>query len=507
MREADPPSRRTALRRAAPGAGVALVAAALIAWVDRPSLAALLVVVGVVSLGLALVAPRWSTGLTRWLVRAGSWVGRSLILAVAALVGLFVMVPVWALNKVARLDPLDDGWQPLASNWRTRPSGLRPDGHPIGTVRMAGVEHLAGPGRRRGRIARAAIVLVVIAAVAASVVGLPRNRVQDGLPSELMAQAFVPDGELEYNGYPVTSYAHEDEPWIYDHVRDLLLIPHAWDPFLGVRLTDYDGRDVDVRGGRRVSYEPKDPELTVWYFGGSTMFGVGQRDAHTIPSEIARLAEADGISVRSENFGVSAWVNWQETMRLAELLDSEQPPDLIVFYDGVNERGAAFDRLQRGDVDPEHNWRPLTGELETAMRDRTFAARSGPVEDAKLVALAAAQYRRGVLWGRELAATAGVPIVYFWQPTLDGKVLGPSDAGALARVDVESPGLGKRLNTLGEQTLERSGIDAVDVSDAFDALDEPVYWDWAHTNELGARTVAAAMYEHLRPQVRQLASG
>jgi hypothetical protein len=133
-------------------------------------------------------------------VRAGSWVGRSLILAVAALVGLFVMVPVWALNKVARLDPLDDGWQPLASNWRTRPSGLRPDGHPIGTVRMAGVEHLAGPGRRRGRIARAAIVLVVIAAVAASVVGLPRNRVQDGLPSELMAQAFVPDGELEYNG-------------------------------------------------------------------------------------------------------------------------------------------------------------------------------------------------------------------------------------------------------------------------------------------------------------------
>ncbi|WP_421120175.1 hypothetical protein ACE2AJ_02195 [Aquihabitans daechungensis] len=211
--------------------------------------------------------------------------------------------------------------------------------------------------------------------------------------------------------------------------------------------------------------------------------------------------------MRSENFGVSAWVNWQETMRLDELLESEQPPDLIVFYDGINERGAAYDRLLRGDVDPEHNWRPLVGQPEFAMRDRTHPARPGPVDDDELVALAAAQYRRGVLWGRELAAEAGVPVIEFWQPTLDGKVLAPSDDGVLDRVDVDSPGVGKRLNTLGQQTLERSGVDAIDVSDAFDDLREPVYWDWAHTNELGARTVAAAMYELLRPQLRRLASG
>jgi hypothetical protein len=32
----------------------------------------------------------------------------------------------------------------------------------------------------------------------------------------------------------------------------------------------------------------------------------------------------------------------------------------------------------------------------------------------------------------------------------------------------------------------------------------PVLWDWAHTNELGARTVAEAMYAHLAPEFDEL---
>ncbi|WP_421120176.1 hypothetical protein ACE2AJ_02200 [Aquihabitans daechungensis] len=144
------PSRRSALLGALPGAGVALLAALLVRWLGRPSLAALLVAVAALSLGLAIAAPQLSVALTRTLVRAGGWAGRALLLTVAALVGVFVMVPVWALNAVARLDPLDDGWRPAASNWRMRPKALRPDGNTIGTVRMGSIEHPAGPGRRGG---------------------------------------------------------------------------------------------------------------------------------------------------------------------------------------------------------------------------------------------------------------------------------------------------------------------------------------------------------------------
>ena len=73
------------------------------------------------------------------------------------------------------------------------------------------------------------------------------------------------------------------------------------------------------------------------------MFGFGQRDEHTIPSEIARLAEADGIRIRSVNFGVESYNGYQETMAFADALAKDDPPDLVVFYDGVNEMSTAIE--------------------------------------------------------------------------------------------------------------------------------------------------------------------
>ena len=39
-----------------------------------------------------------------------------------------------------------------------------------------------------------------------------------------------------------------------------------------------------------------DDATSVYLFGGSTMWGYGQRDLYTIPSQVARLAEDDGDS-------------------------------------------------------------------------------------------------------------------------------------------------------------------------------------------------------------------
>ena len=67
------------------------------------------------------------------------------------------------------------------------------------------------------------------------------------------------------------------------------------------------------------------------------MFGLYQRDEHTIPSEFARLAEADGIPLRVVNYGSLAYVNWQEVLLLEQLVTGGSEPDLAVFYDGFNE--------------------------------------------------------------------------------------------------------------------------------------------------------------------------
>ena len=48
----------------------------------------------------------------------------------------------------------------------------------------------------------------------------------------------------------------------------------------------------------------------------------------------------------------------------------------------------------------------------------------------------------------------------------------------------------------------------VDLTDALDGYDGPVFFDWAHTNELGAELTARAMWDRsLRDQVVALGDG
>ena len=42
-------------------------------------------------------------------------------------------------------------------------------------------------------------------------------------------------------------------------------------------------------------------------------------------------------------------------------------------------------------------------------------------------------------------------------------------------------------------------VGVIDVSDALDEVEVPVYLDAGHTNELGASVIARVLYLHLRP--------
>lgn len=236
------------------------------------------------------------------------------------------------------------------------------------------------------------------------------------------------------------------------------------------------------------------------------MFGIGQRDDHTIPSEFMRLAAKDGVSLKVENFGVSAYVNWQETEKFERILTvGEALPDLVVFYDGVNEIALAGQRLQIGDTDRAALRRMGLSDLERAqLRHNVGNAAEAPYEG--VVDLAARQYGRGVEIGRRLATSYGMPVVHFWQPHVDSKRPQPFDDELLRRLQLTP----ERVATSGklyDEVRERSGANPVDLSHVFDDLKEPVLFDFAHTNELGARVVAEAMFRELRPQLHDLADG
>lgn len=448
---------------------------------------------------------------------AASAISRAVLWAVALLGWAVVLMPMWLVRRATGQD-LHSASPTDRSAFVGRDSGRTPD---LRARRPGSPAGASGPPNGPTRsIVAVAVVLGLIALV--GVAGSARSgRVADPARGEapgaveltgqvapatgvidLRERAAAVGGPVRWAGLPVDDYAHEDEPFAQDLFRELSVATPRPDPMLGARLVDARGDHVNIVDGRRATWQPDSPgaaEVTVWYFGGSTMFGIGQRDDHTIPSVVAKLAETDGITVRSWNFGVSADVNWTETLRFAEALGSDLPrPDLVVFYDGSNDQGLGFERVDTGRTDAGTSSRLSVSDGERApLTDGPTI--EDPAQRAALAAeLAAAQYGRGVRVARALAADAGVPVVHFWQPQPFAKEPGSADAELYRRLEFD-PALLPAARAAYDAIRERSGVDPIDLSRTLDDVEQPVFFDGSHTNELGARIVAAAMYERLRP--------
>lgn len=82
-------------------------------------------------------------------------------------------------------------------------------------------------------------------------------------------------------------------------------------------------------------------DRVIWMFGGSTMRGNTDDDAATIPSVVARelnRGSSTGACWTVVNFGVNSFNSLLEVKYLQKcLIEEEQAPDLVVFYDGAND--------------------------------------------------------------------------------------------------------------------------------------------------------------------------
>jgi lysophospholipase L1-like esterase len=322
-----------------------------------------------------------------------------------------------------------------------------------------------------------------------------RNLADDDLPPTTDPRVTVP------------AFAGED--WAERYFEEMDALEYHYVPFLGPRVDAVEGRYITSERGVRRSYEPPgaagDDAVEVWFFGGSTTWGEGQRDLHTIPSEVARLAEADGVTLRVVNFGERGYTAFQELLLFEQELAARPAPDLAVFYDGQNELGTqqqtyenlspqptvyqldtVLEALRRAPAlpdapapdDPTLGAEYLeTSALHKLLRrlhlvDPAAAQPLQPLEE--VVANAADIYGRSVELIDELSARTGTPVVNFWQP-------------------------GKPPRTISDEVLRRARRpDVVDISDAFDGVaDDQLYIDGGHTNERGAHLAATAIWEHL----------
>lgn len=306
-------------------------------------------------------------------------------------------------------------------------------------------------------------------------------------------------------------------PWAERYFAELTAMSWTYVPYVGQREAPVHGRYVNSEHGIRASYEPSGADgrdlPVVWFFGGSTLWGEGQRDRHTIPSEVARLAEAAGTPVRVVNFGIRGYSAFQELLVFERELTDRPPPDLVVFYHGFNELSTqteAPENLSRqptifqlavigdafglapalpGQVDAGepsvrrdylqtsavhkllHGIRQL-GAIRPAGADEPYY-QPPPAEMAAAVDNADAIYRRTMALLHHVAGEHEMAPVVFWQPT--GEWL-PYDE-------------------LTDRVADVGG--GIDISDALDDPPSPVFIDGIHTNELGARLVAEAMWPYV----------
>ncbi|MDE0635548.1 MAG: SGNH/GDSL hydrolase family protein [Candidatus Poribacteria bacterium] len=294
-------------------------------------------------------------------------------------------------------------------------------------------------------------------------------------------------------------------------------------PFTGWIIKDHQGCCINIKDGIRKTYQASSntpSALRVYTFGGSTMWGVGGRDDYTIPSCLVKRAEQDNIHLEVTNLSVPGYVNWQGVIRLAELCAVGKVPDLVIFYEGINDM---YGKLQTPDMNRVYeNYDGWRTELEERWPKRWFLKHSffnqvGRVLKLKLQGPEAYEtafstepkavyqlanevvnaYRENAVFVRKIAEVYDFESIFFWQPVIYTKRELSSEEEEFSKPLVYADMFIKTYRAATEEI--RSQDFAIDLTDIFDDNRHTIYIDWAHVSEEGNQIIADGMYNHLRP--------
>ncbi|MCB9652060.1 MAG: SGNH/GDSL hydrolase family protein [Deltaproteobacteria bacterium] len=292
-------------------------------------------------------------------------------------------------------------------------------------------------------------------------------------------------------------------------------------PFVHFTLAPHDGPliEIDAEGRRRVPGTATSTRApTVWMFGGSTMWGMGARDAGTIPAHLARLL---GPEVRVVNFGQVGYLSTQEVLALLLELQAGRRPDVAVFYDGVNEvfpalklgqAGLPLDvarrreefNITRPDALPRLTGAALTGLVRSSRLLRRFLPAPAPGPAAMPPEAGAAAvlevYGANVRAARALGEAFGFETLFFWQPTVFTKARRSPDETRWAEAEAGYAPLyaatRARLGAVGPEYV-------VDLSEVFGDDPRPAFFDFCHVAEAGNAVIAAALLPHVRAALQR----
>jgi hypothetical protein len=127
---------------------------------------------------------------------------------------------------------------------------------------------------------------------------------------------------------------------------------YRYQPFVVWRHRHFEGTHVNInQDGIRITpgAECMPGAFTVYLFGGSSMWGWGSPDWGTIPAYLqAGLDELIEGPVCVVNMGEDAYVSTQSLVSLKLKLQKGKMPNVVIFFDGVNDVYVAYESGEPG---------------------------------------------------------------------------------------------------------------------------------------------------------------
>ena len=286
-----------------------------------------------------------------------------------------------------------------------------------------------------------------------------------------------------------------------------------WLPYSYWTVEPFDGAyiNVDQSGRRHTPSYTEDPAAPrIYFFGGSTMWGLGARDAYAIPAQVAKLLAERDYPAQVQSYAQTGYVSWQDLLLFQAQLALDNAPNLAVFYQGFNDVYAAYlqggagltlrENLRVNDVElgrlvrsgqpvlrpfdadiSDYDWRLVTSGSATpgAIAERWLANR-------RLIRAAAAEH--------------GVRVLFVWQPALFAKAARTDgEQQIFDDIDRQEPGFVDLyrdvVGIVREGPASDSTSDTLFLTDLFADVSEGIFFDRVHITEIGNRQVAESLVE------------
>ena len=117
----------------------------------------------------------------------------------------------------------------------------------------------------------------------------------------------------------------------FQEQSNLLYVPRS---FIMYEPQNFEGEFINIGKIYGESFRKSlgdENDATIWFFGGSALFGDSSPDLKTIPSYFQNITKKNVI-----NFGVGAYNSRQNLNKYLNLLKFDKKPEIIFFYDGIN---------------------------------------------------------------------------------------------------------------------------------------------------------------------------